>query len=153
MRSVLPEVVLLAAAVVNFAVGPFLVGESGQAPIGLRHRWGIWSLMALGIAGWLWLAPVPVVEASHLSPFQSDALVWFVRMVTLVTGAVLVLVNWNQTADRDSAESQACLLLILAGANLISLANDLVVLFLALELVSIPTYVFLYWARRVAWGQ
>lgn len=150
---ILPEVVLLAAAVVNFAVGPFLVGESGQAPIGLRHRWGIWSLMALGIAGWLWLAPVPVVEASHLSPFQSDALVWFVRMVTLVTGAVLVLVNWNQTADRDSAESQACLLLILAGANLISLANDLVVLFLALELVSIPTYVFLYLARRDASGQ
>ena len=43
-----------------------------------------------------------------------------------------------------SAEAHACLLSIVAGANLVAVANDLVGLFLALELVSIPTYVILY---------
>ena len=150
---ILPEIVLLAAACVNLAVGPFLAGDVGQTPNGLRHRWGIWSLLSLAIAGWCSLLPVPVVEATQLAPFQVDALVWFVRLVTLATGAILVLVNWNQISDSDSAESHACLLFILAGANLIALANDLIVLFLALELVSIPTYLFLYVARRDRSGQ
>ena len=47
-----------------------------------------------------------------------------------------------------AAEAHACLLSILAGTNLVAAANDLVSLFLALELVSIPTYVILYLPRR-----
>ncbi len=153
ISQVLPEVVLLAAACVNLAVGPFLIGDDGAVPKGLQHRWGVWSLIALAIAAWLQCVPTPVVEATGLAPFLSDPLVSFVRLVTTVTGVVLVLINWNQTAERDSAESHACLLFILAGANLIALANDLVILFLALELVSIPTYLFLYVARRDRFGQ
>lgn len=149
---ILPEIILLAAACVNLAVGPFLA-DAGPASNGLRHRWGVWSLLALLLAGWCATLPTPVIEATQLAPFRADALVWFVRLVTVVTGAVLVLTNWNQTSDNDSAESHACLLFILAGANLIALANDLVVLFLALELVSIPTYLFLYVARRDQSGQ
>ena len=153
ISQVLPEVVLLAAACVNLAVGPFLIGDDGTVPKGLKHRWGVWSLIALAIAAWLQCLPTPVVEATGLAPFLSDSLVSFVRLVTTVTGVVLVLINWNQTEERDSAESHACLLFILAGANLIALANDLVILFLALELVSIPTYLFLYVARRDRSGQ
>ena len=152
-NQILPEIILLAAACVNLAVGPFLIGDSGQAASGIRHRWGVWSLLALLLAGWCSLMPTPVIEATQLAPFQVNTLVWFVRLITLTTGTVLVLTNWNQTSDSDAAESQACLLFILAGANLIALANDLVVLFLALELVSIPTYLFLYVARRDRSGQ
>jgi NADH-quinone oxidoreductase subunit N len=54
----------------------------------------------------------------------------------------------EQVDDSHAAEGQACLLAILVGANLTAIANDLVVLFLALELVSIPTYVFLFLPRR-----
>ena len=153
ISQVLPEVVLLAAACVNLAVGPFLIGDDGAIPKGLKHRWSVWSLIALAIAAWLQCLPTPVVEATGLAPFLSDSLVSFVRLVTTVTGVVLVLINWNQIEERDSAESHACLLFILAGANLIALANDLVILFLALELVSIPTYLFLYVARRDRSGQ
>src|SRR6185503_2887865 len=42
----------------------------------------------------------------------------------------------------------ACLLVILAGTSLVAAANDLVSLFLSLEMVSIPTYVILYLPRR-----
>jgi NADH-quinone oxidoreductase subunit N len=150
---VLPEVALLAAACVNLAIGPFLTGESGSPIPGAKHRWGIWSLIALGGASGLCLFAGAANETAALSPFRVDALVQFVRLVTISTGLILILVNWNQVSDGDAAESHACLLFILAGANLIALANDLVMLFLALELVSIPTYLFLYVARRDRSGQ
>jgi NADH-quinone oxidoreductase subunit N len=60
----------------------------------------------------------------------------------------LALVLWNQIDDGHAAEAHACLLTILAGTNLVAAADDLVSLFLALELVSIPTYVLLYLPRR-----
>ena len=42
------------------------------------------------------------------------------------------------------------LLLVIAGAMLAAVANDLVLLFVSLELVSIPTYILLYLGRRDA---
>ena len=80
-------------------------------------------------------------------PFRTDALVWYTRGLSLTVGAVLVMVMWNQIDDAHSAEAHACLLSIIAGTSLVAAANDLVWLFLALELVSIPTYVLLYLLR------
>lgn len=153
ITHVLPEVALLAAACVNLAIGPFLTSDAGSPVAGAKHRWGIWSLIALSSAAGLWLFAGEGNETATLSPFRADALVQFVRLLTISTGLILVLVNWNQVSDSDAAESHACLLFILAGANLIALANDLIMLFLALELVSIPTYLFLYVARRDRSGQ
>ena len=73
---------------------------------------------------------------------------WFARGLSLTFGALLVLLLWNQIDDAHAAEAHACLLSIVAGTNLVAAANDLVGLFLALELVSIPTYVILYLVRR-----
>jgi NADH-quinone oxidoreductase subunit N len=66
----------------------------------------------------------------------------------MLAGIVLVLINWNEVEDTFSAEFHGVLLMIGAGVSLAAAANDLIVLFLALELVSIPTYVFLYLPRR-----
>ena len=46
-----------------------------------------------------------------------------------------------------AADFHACLLIATAGFSLVGSANDLIVLFLALELISIPTYVMLYLPR------
>ena len=80
-------------------------------------------------------------------PFRTDALVWYTRGLSLTIGAVLTMIMWNQIDDAHSAEAHACLLSIIAGTRLVAAANDLVALFLALELVSIPTYVLLYLLR------
>src|SRR5439155_11595835 len=55
-----------------------------------------------------------------------------------------VLFSWNEVPDRQSADYFGCLLLIVAGVSLAGAANDLIVLFLSLELISIPTYILLY---------
>jgi NADH-quinone oxidoreductase subunit N len=143
---IVPEIVLLATVCVMFLVGPFLVSPAGQASNGVRHRWGGLALAALGTAWLLWFNHAPATVAG--GPFTADALAWFARGLSLTMGAVLVLLLWNQVDDAHSAEAHACLLSIVAGANLVAAANDLVGLFLALELVSIPTYVILFLVRR-----
>lgn len=95
----------------------------------------------------------PVAEAASLGLFRADELTWFIRGLALAAGAVLLLTTWNQIPDAHAAEHHACLLLITAGVALIGAANDLVMLFLALELVSIATYVMLYLGRSDAAGQ
>lgn len=70
-----------------------------------------------------------------------------VRWIALIGGAVLVLFSWHAVSDRWAADYHACLLLMIAGTGLTAMANDLITLFIALELISIPTYVILYLQR------
>jgi NADH-quinone oxidoreductase subunit N len=151
----LPEVVLVATACVLFLLAPFFQSDESSSRGGARHRFGALSLLALAFAAWLWLDGPPLEPPGGIwsGPFRGDQLAWFIRALTLSVGAVLVLISWNQFAPGEVGESQACLLLILAGVNLTAAANDLVGLFLALELVSIPTYVLLYLVRSSSAGQ
>jgi len=146
VQYILPEVVLIATVCVMFLAGPFLVSEGGIAQSGLRHRWGFLSLIALTGAGlFWWQSPI---SADIGGPFRLDGLTWFARGLSICLGVIIVLTMWNQVDDARSAECHACLLTILAGVNLTAASNDLVTLFLGLEMVSIPTYILLYLPRR-----
>jgi NADH-quinone oxidoreductase subunit N len=52
---IIPEIILIATVCIMFLAAPFLVTESGRAAAGLRHRWGILALLALGCAALAWL--------------------------------------------------------------------------------------------------
>ena len=56
----------------------------------------------------------------------------------------------DQVDDARAAEFFGALLMINAGSMLVASANELVFLFVGLELVSIPTYLLLYLSRRDA---
>jgi NADH-quinone oxidoreductase subunit N len=77
-----------------------------------------------------------------------DHLSSLIQIIALGAGVVLVLMSWNEVQDAQAADHQACLLIVIAGLSLVGSANDLVALFLALELISIPTYVLLYLPRH-----
>lgn len=141
-----PEIILLGTACVLFVVGPFMVSDTGEAAPGLRHRCGLMSLIGLCAAWMVWFHDGSTSLEGTL--FHIDQLAWYTRGLSFTTGFLLVLVLWNQIDDRHSAEAHACLLTILAGTSLVAASNDLVALFLSLELVSIPTYVILYLPRR-----
>lgn len=143
---IIPEIILLATVCVMFLAAPFLVSESGKASAGLRHRWGILSLLALAAAGFAWLN-APIADTG-LGPFQADRFVWFIRGLTIGFGMLLTMILWDQIDDAHAAEAHACLLAILCGVNFVALSNDLVGIFLGLELVSIPTYILLYLGRH-----
>jgi NADH-quinone oxidoreductase subunit N len=146
IHCILPECLLAAVACVQFLVGPFLVADGHSVQRKLGRLWGSVSIASLLVAWWIWQS-----FASHESVggmFRDDRFADFFRGVGLIAGLVLVLINWDQILDEFAAEFHGLLLLIVAGIGLTAAANDLVVLFLALELVSIPTYVFLYLPRR-----
>jgi NADH-quinone oxidoreductase subunit N len=142
-RLVLPEIVLGAAACVLFVGGLFRAD---------RRLWAAVSLAALVAAGLTLVlpenAPAPTGDALYASPVVLDALAIYTKLLALGGGAVLVLFSWNQVPDRQAADYFACLLLMLAGLGLTGSANELVTLFVALELISIPTYIILYLPRH-----
>lgn len=141
-----PEVILVAMACMLFFVGPFAVTDAGESSPGVRHRWGFVALVGL-VVGWIvWFQGGAAAVDGTL--FRIDHLAWYTRGLSLSAGVLLVFVMWNQVDDGHSAEAYACLLTIVAGTSLVAAANDLVSLFLSLELVSIPTYVILYLSRR-----
>jgi NADH-quinone oxidoreductase subunit N len=140
-----PEIILLATACALFLLGPFLVGDTADAAPGLRHRWGLLATVALVIAWAIWYQDG--ARAAQGALFRLDELTWYTRGVSLSAGILLALILWNQLADNCAAEAYACLLTIILGTNLVAAASDLVSLFLALETVSIPTYVILYVSR------
>jgi len=149
-----PEIALVAAALVAYLAGAFL---------GLRHGWlvalaGIASAMAL--AGGL-----PAHGESMASGgVRVDGFSSFIRWTTLVLGGLLALV---QSGDLFAAavsrgpglrrggtcEDAGTFLLLLAGLSLVGVADDLVLLFIGLELVSIPTYILLALKRQDGRGQ
>src|SRR5262249_16816765 len=145
---VIPEIVLLIASCVLF-VGAVIRAD--------RHLWGGVALVFLAAAAAALVETVPTdaptQEAVYAAPVFYDSMALFTKAIALTGGAVLVLFAWNEIPDRQAAEYHACVLLIVAGLGLTGVANDLVVLFLALELISIPTYVILYLPRHDAAAQ
>jgi NADH-quinone oxidoreductase subunit N len=138
---VVPEAVLALGACIAF------VGATIRMD---RNLWGFVSLATLAVAAWtLWLSPLSVDAGPSIyaSPIYVDHLGSFIKWVALLGGAVLVLLNWNAISDSVAGEFHGCLLFIVAGLSLTGSSNELVTLFLALELISIPTYVLLYLYR------
>jgi NADH-quinone oxidoreductase subunit N len=120
------------------------------------------ALLSLAVAGIALLTtrPAPLPDSLdsesvrflraelYAGPLLLDSLALLVKGIAIVAGIVLVLLSWEELPDRQAAEYHGCLLLIVAGLCLTGSANELVTLFLALELVSIPTYILLYLPRH-----
>jgi NADH-quinone oxidoreductase subunit N len=140
---ILPEIVLVTAACFIFIGGTFRPR---------RNLWGEVALFSIAVAGLAAaLGPRPAEPGDaplYAAPVLLDHLAVYVKVLALVGGAVLVLFGWHEVPEGQAAEYQACLLVIVAGTSLVAMANELVTLFLALELTSIPTYILLYLARH-----
>jgi NADH-quinone oxidoreductase subunit N len=144
-RLAAPEIALIGTACVVFLFGCLY-----------NRRW-LWFLVSLTgvatamiIAGTVKAQVPPLVSAAPLIP---DAAAAFVRWVALVGALVLLFVSWAEVDRTNAAEYYACLLIAAAGVSLVGRANDLVTLFLALELLSIPTYILLYLPARTRLNQ
>jgi NADH-quinone oxidoreductase subunit N len=142
---VVPETLLVGTACLQFLLGCVY-----------NRRW-LWALVAaLGllasilIAGLQRPAAITVPEAA---PVYTDALASLTRWIALLAGLVLLGLSWPEVPSQRAAEYYGCLLTLIAGVSLVGRANDLLTLFLALELVSIPTYVLLYLPRRTVAAQ
>lgn len=135
-RLVVPEAALIGTACLLFLLSTMRLASRTTA--------GVLALAGLGLAAALHFIDRPEHGITTVTPILANDLTTFVRLIAIITGIALVLFTWHEADDRRSADYHACLLVATAGLSLVGSANDLIVLFLALELISIPTYVMLY---------
>lgn len=140
---ILPEMLLALAACVLFLLATFRPNRNVAAALALGFLAGALVLHFV-MASHQYSSTEVAFAAISTGPLAPGAFANMVRLLALGVGAVLVLLSWYEISDRFCYEYHACLLLIVAGTSLTGAANDLIVMFLALELVSIPTYIILY---------
>lgn len=135
-----PEMILAGFACVVFLGGTFIAN---------RNLWGWVALIGFAAAfiDARQSAIGPFGDGVFVVPVVVDSLAQFTRYVALASGVVLLLLSWRELGDRQAADHHACLLVLAAGVSLVGSANDLAAMFLALELISIPTYIMLYLPR------
>jgi NADH-quinone oxidoreductase subunit N len=146
----LPEALLLAAATIIYMMGAFfprhfrpnmVAGGAILIAAAVVVFQDARALPLHGIAPWI------------SGPITHDVFGHTARWAILLFGLLFVMLSSHSKTVRPAAEYVGSLLLIVAGLMLVATGYDLVILFLGLELVSIPTYVVLYLGRRDASGQ
>ena len=161
LHIILPELLLVVVA-----CALFLVGMSTR--VWARRLAPVLALAALAgvFAMQLWTAfglgsPTPDHDAWH--SVHGSVFTDYVKLLASGVGVLLVLLAWptnpQATGSRsldfggDAGEFFGLLLLSLAGLMLTSVANDIVLLFLAIELASIPTYIMVSISRPLPAAQ
>lgn len=151
-RLLAPEITLVSAALIAFLGGAFAGLRSG------------WLVALLGIGAALTMSGTPPLDGVAVSgPVAIDGFSAFVRWLVLVLGGLVTLVQAGDTfraavirepqPAHGTGEEAGTFLLLLAGLSLAGVADDLVLLFAGLELVSIPTALLLALKRTDAHGQ
>ncbi|MBU0639054.1 MAG: NADH-quinone oxidoreductase subunit N [Planctomycetes bacterium] len=139
--SLLPELILLIAGCAALLLGQAARESLRQAPP--------WVALAGIVAAILVLVfQVVDVAAGTFGGLALGTMAHFVRLSALTLAVALTLVGWSQPPVGERGEFFAMMLLSLTGLMLAGSADDLVMLFMALELVSIPTYVLVVLGRR-----
>lgn len=136
-----PEVILGAAASSIFLAGAFTRSRAWWSGVAIVSY--IVAAIALSGQGWPW-----AVNSVHSGPIVVDPMSLGLRWLAILIGLTFTLVA-SRLAEPDLAsEFFGCLMLVAVGVMLTSAANELILLFLGLELISIPTYVLLFLGRR-----
>lgn len=162
-QILLPEIFLVVTACVLFLLG-FVTRESNGRAAASIALIGVVSAFAFAA---IQLYRVPTDGSVNLSDAYNavrlTGFAMFVRCAALFTAIALILLNWPNNRDgtgnasvnwgRDAGEFFGLLLLSFTGLILVASANDLVLLFLAIELASIPTYILVSVSRPLAQAQ
>ena len=139
LSQLLPELILILAGCALLLLGT----ASKEA---LRRCVPLAALGAVVIACMVLIFTTP--EAGSIGGgLQIDGISGFVRNTTLIMAVLLILIGWTQPSLAERGEYFAMMLFSLAGLMLTSLCDNLIMLFLSLELVSIPTYVLVTLSR------
>ncbi len=132
-----PLIALLGGAVIVLMTG--LLG-SGFVRRQVVPTFSLISLgAALGLTIWQWGSRKSIVSGA----ISIDDLSLVLNLILIAGGACTVLLAWRSLAAREAAhgEFHALLLTSIGGMSLLDAAQNTVILFVGIELLSIPLYV------------
>ncbi|MGA3068334.1 MAG: NADH-quinone oxidoreductase subunit N [Tepidisphaeraceae bacterium] len=156
--AMLPEAGLCAVACVLFLMGVC------QSPA-VRKMAPVLAVLALAAAGVTQLSWFDGARplADHRGAVQVFEFARYIKLLSAVVGILLVMLAWpddprgtgGPASDwgGEAGEFFALMLLSIAGLFIVAGANDIMLLFLGIELASIPTYIMVSISRPLAVAQ
>jgi NADH-quinone oxidoreductase subunit N len=137
---ILPELIVGGAGVVVMLVDAFIRKNQRWATGALSLA----GLVAAGIATiWMWAGWTSLAPRGFLGMIVLDELRLSFTLIFLFVSALTVLISmvWVETERLPAGEFHSLLLFATMGMMLMASGNDLVIIFLGLEILSIATYV------------
>lgn len=140
---VLPEMILTGAATAIMVLEP-LTGAGRKRLLGYFGLLGFCAALAAAVAGYFLQGP------AFSDTLYVDGYAVFFRVLVIVAGALATLVAFHHLRQEDAehGEFYALTLYSVAGQCLMAAANELIVLFIALEISSISSYALAGFLRR-----
>ncbi len=140
----IPAIVLLVGGSLLMCASIVIKSGPDSDVHGQRNLFAFTSLLLVILATALtvWRG-VPTLTMSDIGLFRFDQSAVASERLALLGGFILVLMSWSTAPVRRLPEYYGCLLIMISAIPIVGAANDLVSLFLGLELISIPTYVLL----------
>jgi len=144
-----PEVILTATIVVLLLV---------DVASGERGKWATSSIAGIGLLAALVPLLTLAVNGDDRSMFGGayvvDNFALLLKGVFIVAGYLTVLLSTNHVAEGDYWEGEYYVLLVssILGMTFMASARDLISIFVALEMLSIPAYLLAGWRKRELTG-
>ena len=145
--AILPEILMTILAVAVLALDVFS-RRRGQLQLGYIAGFGL-----LAIAAIVWLLGAPK-NGGDLNDqlvlggmIRHDDLAQIFRVMVMMAGGLSCLISMGVDRLRDRGDYYAILIVSVIGASLISAAADLIMIFLALETLSITLYLLAGYLR------
>lgn len=148
-HALAPELVIVATIVLCLLVDVF-TGENS--------RWTASSIAGIGML----VAIVPVLTLAYENTERSmfgggfvvDDFSLVLKGLFLIAGYFTILISTNTIAEGDYAEGEYYFLVLSAvfGMLIMASARDLIGIFIALEMLSIPAYLLAGWRKRQLTG-
>lgn len=153
-----PELILIGTACALLIAGlwPSAAG---------RRLWPVLATAALVVALAMQVTVSPITQPLEdpVGAFRITPFAQYIKLLAAGISVLLVLLAWpagpeakGNTAlhfGRDAGEFFALMLLSAAGVMIVAGANDIILLFLGLELTSIPTYILVSLSRPLPAAQ
>jgi NADH-quinone oxidoreductase subunit N len=138
----LPEIILSVAATLLMVLDP-LIGKRGSKIFG---HFSILALIA-GIGGAIYAYGDPGPAFANM--LMVDGFATFFRILVMAVGILAILPSYGflRRQDAETGEYHALLLFSIAGQCMMAAANDLIIIFIALEISSIASYVLAGYLR------
>ncbi|KAF0119063.1 MAG: NADH-quinone oxidoreductase subunit N [Rhodospirillaceae bacterium] len=132
----LPEFFLVCAALVLLMVGVFRRGETADVV-------GVWATLALGMTALLVLAGDGERVTTFGGMFVTDRFAVFMKILVLTAAAMTLVMSlaWMRQERLGRFEFSVLILFAVLGMLMMISANDLMALYLGLELQSLSLYV------------
>jgi NADH-quinone oxidoreductase subunit N len=143
LRPLLPEILLIILAIVVLAGD--LISRPGRRSLGWLTAGGFAVTL---VATLLWAVPSSTPELIFGGLARNDFLAFVFRLLFMLAGLVVAILSMDTPGIGDKGEYYTLLIVAVFGMNLMALASDVILLYLAVETASLSLYLLAGFLRE-----